>query len=114
MMDKKKTHGGPMRLAMSQGSDTPTMDSPGIVWEECACPLCGSASFSPFLEASDPRGGDAGLYIRIVRCNRCGLCFNNPRPDLVSIKQFYPADYRCHQTKPDGTKEGFWKANSIR
>ena len=103
-----------MRLATPQGSDAPTMDSPAIVWEECACLLCGSASFSPLLEASDPRGGDTGLHFRIVRCNHCGLCFTNPRPDLVSIKQFYPADYRCHRARPDGTKRCFQKADPMR
>jgi SAM-dependent methyltransferase len=64
-----------------------------IVWEECACLMCGCAVHLPLLEASDPLGG---LRFLIVKCTRCGLAFTNPRPDPASIKQFYPADYRCH------------------
>jgi SAM-dependent methyltransferase len=90
------------------------MDSPAIIWEECACLLCGSGGFTPLLEASDPRRGDAGLHFRIAKCNHCGLCFTNPRPDLVTIKQFYPADYRCHQPKPDDMKECVQKADPMR
>jgi SAM-dependent methyltransferase len=83
-----------MRLAARLCNDASLMDSPVIAWEECACLLCGCADYAPLLEASDALG--AGLRFPIVRCNHCGLCFTNPRPDLVSIKQFYPADYHCH------------------
>ncbi len=79
-----------MRLATS-----PCINAlPPIAWEECSCLLCGSASYTPLLEASDPL---AGLRFLIAKCERCGLCFTNPRPDPVSIKQFYRADYPCHR-----------------
>jgi SAM-dependent methyltransferase len=74
----------------------PALDTPAIIWDECACLLCGGASHAPLLEASDPLGG---LRFLLVKCNRCGLCFTNPRPDVASIKQFYPADYHCHHGK---------------
>jgi SAM-dependent methyltransferase len=102
-------------LSTTHNSALSTQHSqPAIVWEECACLLCGSGNFSPLLEASYPRGGDAGLHFLIVRCNRCGLCFTNPRPDLVSIKRFYPADYHSYRAKPNGTNERIRKTDPIR
>ena len=71
--------------------------APILVWEECACLLCGSADSTPLYEAADPLG--ARLRFLLVKCNRCGLSFTNPRPDPVSIAQFYPTDYPCHHGK---------------
>ena len=71
---------------------------PAIAWEECACLLCGSPRLAPLLEGADPH---ANLRFLIVRCERCGLCFTNPRPDAESIRRFYAADYRCHQSRDD-------------
>jgi hypothetical protein len=78
-----------MRLATDLLNDAPALDSPAIVWEECACLLCGSTGVNPLLEAADALGGSAGLSFLIVRCHRCGLCYTNPRPDAVSIRRFY-------------------------
>ena len=44
------------------------------------------------VEAPDPSAGGKGLWFAVVQCHECGLCFTNPRPDQVSITQFYPAD----------------------
>jgi SAM-dependent methyltransferase len=70
--------------------------APVIAWDECPCHLCGSAAYSPVCEAADRH---SGLRFLLVKCDRCGLCFTNPRPDPVSIRRFYPADYRCHHGK---------------
>jgi SAM-dependent methyltransferase len=56
----------------------------------------------PLLEAADSLG--AGWRFLIVKCERCGLVFTNPRPDAESIGQFYPADYRCHRSKEPATQ----------
>jgi SAM-dependent methyltransferase len=72
--------------------------SASIVWQECACPLCEGGRQTPLLEAGDPA---SGLRFLIVRCERCGLCFTNPRPDPVSVQQFYAADYPCHHRKDE-------------
>lgn len=58
--------------------------------------MCGGERHAPILEAADPLGTQRFL---IVRCDRCGLHFTNPRPDLVSIAAFYPHDYHAHQDK---------------
>jgi SAM-dependent methyltransferase len=72
-------------------------DAAPIAWEECACPCCGSTSFTPLLEADDAL--QSGLRFLIVRCARCDLCFTNPRPDPASMDRFYPGDYDCHRLK---------------
>jgi 2-polyprenyl-3-methyl-5-hydroxy-6-metoxy-1,4-benzoquinol methylase len=88
-----------MRIAAHLGNDAPAPVSPTIAWEECDCRLCGCAKYSPLLEAPDPYGG--GLRFLVVKCEHCGLCYTNPRPDRVSIQQFYPAQYQCHRGKED-------------
>jgi SAM-dependent methyltransferase len=85
-----------MRLAAHPGND-----APAFAWEECACLLCGGVRLTPLLEAPDT---GTGLRFLIVRCNLCGLVFTNPRPDVDSIEQFYPANYRCHQVKDSSGK----------
>jgi SAM-dependent methyltransferase len=67
-----------------------------IAWEECACLACGGEYVSSILEGADP---NTSLRFLVVRCDSCGLAFTNPRPDVLSISRFYPADYRCHQAK---------------
>jgi len=77
---------------------TPFDASPAIIaWDECACLLCDSSDYTPQLESADPVTQARFL---IVRCNRCGLSFTNPRPDPISMQPFYPDEYRCHQHRP--------------
>ncbi|MSQ95833.1 MAG: class I SAM-dependent methyltransferase [Gemmataceae bacterium] len=85
-----------MLLNLSQSA----VDQFRIEWEESACPLCGGTDHAPHLEATDPLGG---LRFLIVQCKRCGLAFTNPRPNLESASQFYPADYHCHQRRVRAT-----------
>jgi SAM-dependent methyltransferase len=40
---------------------------------------------------------------RFVRCRRCGLIYQNPRPDAEEIFRYYPAEYGCFaQCPPPG------------
>src|SRR5690348_7148971 len=88
-----------MRLAEHHHS----LAAPAVAWEECSCLLCGHSSHTPRMEASDRY---SGLRFLLVTCDRCGLCFTNPRPDPVSSQRFYPADYRCHRGKDRLSKTG--------
>lgn len=81
---------------MRLGTQLITETSVTITWEECACLLCGGAYLTPLLEGPDL---STGLRFLIVRCNRCGLCFTNPRPDAYAIEQFYADGYPGHQGK---------------
>src|SRR5579872_4834123 len=68
-----------------------------VVWEECACPLCGHAGCSPLVEAPDRMPGAGGMWFMVVQCHECGLCYTNPRPSPASIGLFYCGDYAPHQ-----------------
>ena len=62
-------------------------DIVSVSWEESACPLCEGVRCVPILEAADPRR--SGMRFLVVRCERCGFVFTNPRPDADSILAFY-------------------------
>jgi SAM-dependent methyltransferase len=70
---------------------------PVIEWEETACLLCNNRNWSQLVEAPDPGADGAGLWFAVVQCQRCGLCFTNPRPSVGSIGQFYRPEYRPHR-----------------
>jgi SAM-dependent methyltransferase len=60
--------------------------------ETVACNLCGSQDYSAVYSMPDR------LYFReefftVVECNRCGLGFLNPRPTMVEMQKYYPAEY---------------------
>ena len=64
-----------------------------IRWEESPCPLCSAERLHPMLEAADVDPGAGGLRFAIVRCERCGLLFTNPRPDAETMARFYRPSY---------------------
>src|SRR5437867_2829874 len=78
-------------------------------WEESPCPLCGSESWSPLLEAAEA-SGEPGLRFLVVQCDHCSLCFTNPRPGPRSIGLFYPDDYKPfqHQRKERPERRRRW------
>ncbi len=77
--------------------EAPGSRSPlGIDWEETPCLLCGGSTGIPLVEAPDRTPGSQGLWFVVVQCQECGLCYTNPRPDLRTIGQFYPAGYGPH------------------
>jgi 2-polyprenyl-3-methyl-5-hydroxy-6-metoxy-1,4-benzoquinol methylase len=81
--------------------------APAIAWQESPCPLCGSASWTPLVEAPDNAAGERGLWFAVVQCPECGLCFTNPRPSPETIGQFYPTAYTPHVLPPK--RRPFWR-----
>lgn len=69
-------------------------------WEEVDCPLCGSDAWNPFLEAPDPNQ-EEGLRFLVVQCQRCELCFTNPRPSPRFLGHYYRSDYGPHLKEPE-------------
>jgi SAM-dependent methyltransferase len=69
----------------------------GIEWEEANCLLCNSPRWSLLCEAPDRNPAGSGLWFAVVQCQRCGLCYTNPRPSPRCIGQFYSGDYRSHR-----------------
>lgn len=83
--------------------------APAIVdWEECACLLCGSSAFTPLVEAPDRAPGARGFWFMVAQCDRCGLCFTNPRPSPEAMSAFYAAEYQPHQLPPERRQHAHW------
>jgi SAM-dependent methyltransferase len=89
-------------MAPAAGRAVPPGD--GAVWEEVACPLCGTADEEQLIAQFSET--DQAVY-RLVRCRACGMGYQNPRPDLASIGRFYAEDYECYQA-PARSKTGLW------
>src|SRR5262245_47163161 len=80
----------------------------GITWDEPACLLCGGDRRRPLIEAPDPTREGHGLWFAVVRCDDCGLCYTCPRPDRLTIGQFYPADYRPYRRTRHKVRPAPW------
>ncbi len=57
--------------------------------ETRACPLCGQANHTQFLQAPDRFNPEGGYSFRIAQCTDCGFVYLNPRPIAETIGQFY-------------------------
>ena len=68
--------------------------------EEVSCYLCGSDDTSHYTEAWDDLTGKPGTF-HFVRCNRCGLAYQNPRIKEKFIGQYYDEEYIAHRKKKD-------------
>ncbi len=68
-----------------------------MTWEEVPCPMCRHDHWHPVIEGADNYPGSTGLRFAIVRCDRCGLKFTNPRPTFESMDRFYPIGYEPHR-----------------
>lgn len=61
------------------------------------CPVCGKAPFYPFWGLKDC------LY---VRCQSCGLVYQNPQPVFADLKKRYQAEYFAYELQ---NEENFFK-----
>ncbi|HSH82309.1 MAG TPA: hypothetical protein VLA19_27595, partial [Herpetosiphonaceae bacterium] len=60
--------------------------------ETIICPLCGSAHYRHERSGPDYFMRLPGMF-HLVRCERCRLLFQNPRPPLAEIERYYPDSY---------------------
>lgn len=86
-------------MSFSLSDPSAVADGPVIEWEESACLLCGGRDWKQLVETPDQASGSAGLWFVVVQCQRCGLCFTNPRPSPSSIGQFYRPEYGPHRPR---------------
>jgi SAM-dependent methyltransferase len=61
--------------------------------ETVACNQCGSSDSEEIGCIPDLLLGRLAVTARLVRCRRCGLVYQNPRPTLAEMGQHYPAEY---------------------
>lgn len=67
--------------------------------ETVSCPLCGDGRSTPWFEQRDLALGVPGVYV-VVRCDGCGLAYQNPRVRGDALGGAYPADYAAHAREP--------------
>lgn len=60
--------------------------------EYVCCNLCGADDTELFFVGPDRMLHKDGVF-NMVRCNRCGLLYTNPRPTPEKITDYYPEDY---------------------
>jgi len=78
---------------------TRTQEAPdAAMLESVACYLCGSADASHFTAAWDDLTGKPGTF-HFVRCDRCGLVYQNPRIRREFIGRYYDDEYIAHRKK---------------
>lgn len=66
-----------------------------IQWEETSCDWCGSSESELLFKGPDRLEQLPGEFT-MVRCSRCGLFRQSPRPAWVSLKNYYPENYASY------------------
>lgn len=61
--------------------------------ETVACNLCGSPDATEYAVVPDLLLDRPNVQARLVRCNSCGLVYQNPRPTPAEIGEHYPPSY---------------------
>ncbi|HYX38503.1 MAG TPA: class I SAM-dependent methyltransferase [Oligoflexus sp.] len=67
-------------------------------FENVSCYLCGSDQYTDFIQAQDDLSGRPGTF-HFVRCQSCGLAYQQPRIVFSEIGGFYDDEYIAHRKK---------------
>jgi SAM-dependent methyltransferase len=70
--------------------------APAPFFEDVRCYGCGAPGGAPFVEAEDDLTGKPGRFT-FVRCENCGLAFQNPRVSIDHIRAYYDDEYIAHR-----------------
>ncbi len=76
-----------------------------IDFEEVVCDLCNNPRYTILFRRKDLNTSLNGEY-QVVKCNNCGLIYQNPRPTVNSLPFIYPSDYDQYTFN---TTKGFQK-----
>jgi 2-polyprenyl-3-methyl-5-hydroxy-6-metoxy-1,4-benzoquinol methylase len=67
-----------------------------IKMQTTICNLCNSNEYEPVHQLYDLLLERDTEIFAIVRCRNCGLVYQNPRPSLEEIAQYYPPEYESY------------------
>ena len=76
--------------------------------ESVPCNLCGSEETRLISNLADWSLNHPDVLYTYVKCNNCGLVFQNPRPTSEEIFQFYPDNYECYTVKSISRRNTPW------
>ena len=68
-----------------------------INFETVNCDLCNSNDYNFISSQTDIIHKSTQQFFNVVRCNKCGLKFTNPRPTYDSIGNYYISEYNYYQ-----------------
>lgn len=68
--------------------------------EPVPCDSCNSTQATHFIDAEDDLTGKPGRF-RFVRCDDCGLVYQNPRIPAAAIGAWYDDEYIAHRKQTD-------------
>ncbi|HET9221558.1 MAG TPA: methyltransferase domain-containing protein, partial [Roseiflexaceae bacterium] len=77
--------------------------SPEATLETVACRLCGSPRSRHVHSGPDYFMRLPGVF-HLVRCEECGLLYQNPRPPLAEIGRYYPDHYGSYGSAQAGLR----------
>ncbi len=78
--------------------------------ESVKCILCGAPSGKVLVQQRDINLNSSPEVFSVVRCDDCGLIFQNPRPTADEIRRFYPVEYYpLEETGVRRTSDRFFK-----
>jgi SAM-dependent methyltransferase len=69
--------------------------------ESVNCNLCNHPTAAIVFELTDLLLEREDVRTTLVKCQRCGLVYQNPRPTLAEIGVHYPPDYESYNPEPD-------------
>lgn len=79
--------------------------------ESTTCNLCGADDFAAYLEQMDCRYPQTPRHVfRMVKCNKCGLIYLNPRPTEQCMQRFYPDSFYEPRKLEKAAKKGWLDA----
>lgn len=87
----------------------PRVAPPPSLFEEVPCILCGSERRTHVVTAQEDLTGKPGDFT-FVRCEDCGLVYQNPRLPIEQIQVYYDDEYIAHRkTQAWGPLEPFFE-----
>jgi SAM-dependent methyltransferase len=79
------------------------IDTNNLSSEAVACLLCGSDRARPVHSGPDYFMHLPGTF-QLVRCDACGLIYQNPRPPFAAIGRYYPDHYGSYSSVEAGLR----------
>jgi ribosomal protein S27E len=59
-------------------------------YEYVECDLCGRSNYTIVIEKAKDLYNNLPGEFNVVKCNKCGLVFTNPRPYGKELEKYYP------------------------
>ena len=82
--------------------------------ETTACDLCGSESATAAITSQDFLLQRREVTAEFVKCDRCGLVYQNPRPTQEEMHNHYPSDYESYTLHPEDSGSSWLLRKAIQ